>query len=51
MRRAIIAVRAKEMGLLRASKLYDVPKSTLKDNVNSEEKSVDTCLLYTSRCV
>jgi hypothetical protein len=41
MMRAIMAVRNKEMGLLRASKLYDGPKSTLKDKVNHKEQNVE----------
>ena len=31
-------VRSKEMRLMRASKLREVPKSTLKDNVNKKEQ-------------
>lgn len=41
MKRAILTVRAKEMGLLRASKHFSVPKSTLKDKVNSAEEDVN----------
>lgn len=41
MKRAIVAVRSKEMGLLRASKIYEVPKSTLKDKVNSGEADIN----------
>nr|CAI5865938.1 unnamed protein product [Callosobruchus analis] len=41
MRRAILAVRAKEMGLKRASNHFGVPKSTLKDKVNSKVKDID----------
>jgi hypothetical protein len=37
----IIAVRNKEMGLLRASKLFEVPKLTLKDKVKSKEQSIE----------
>jgi hypothetical protein len=32
--RAINAVRGKEMGLLRALKMFSVPRTTLKDYVN-----------------
>jgi hypothetical protein len=35
--RAIITVKNKEMGLLRASKVFEVPKSTLKDKVKNKE--------------
>ncbi|CAH1995719.1 unnamed protein product [Acanthoscelides obtectus] len=41
MKRAILAVRGKEMGLLRASNHFGVPKSTLKDKVNSKVKVID----------
>lgn len=41
MRRAIIAVRNKEVGLGRASKTFEVPKSTLKDKVNSGEANLN----------
>nr|CAI5859600.1 unnamed protein product [Callosobruchus analis] len=41
MRRAILAVRAKEMGLKRASNHFGVPKSTLKDKVNNKVKDID----------
>jgi hypothetical protein len=36
--RAKMFVRSKEMRLMRASKLREVPKSTLKDNVNKKEQ-------------
>jgi hypothetical protein len=39
--RAIMAVRNKKMGLLRASKLFEVPKSTLKDKVKSNEQNIE----------
>jgi hypothetical protein len=35
---AIMAVRNKEMGLLQASIVFEVPKSTLKDKVKSKEQ-------------
>lgn len=38
MMRAKMFVRSKEMRLMRASKLREVPKSTLKDNVNKKEQ-------------
>jgi hypothetical protein len=38
---AIIAVRNKEMGLLQASKVFEVPKLTLKDKVKSKEQSIE----------
>ncbi|KAJ4452263.1 hypothetical protein ANN_03781 [Periplaneta americana] len=38
---AIISVRNKVMGLQRASNTFNVPKSTLKDKVNSKEEDVD----------
>ncbi|KAJ8878463.1 hypothetical protein PR048_019041 [Dryococelus australis] len=41
MRETILTARGKEMGLSRASKMFDVPKSTLKDKVNSREEDVD----------
>lgn len=41
MKKPILAVRAKEMGLQRASKHFDVPKSTLKDKVNSGDEDID----------
>jgi hypothetical protein len=37
MANAIKAVRIKEMGLKWASKVFQVPRSTLKDKVNSKE--------------
>ncbi|KAJ4429765.1 hypothetical protein ANN_21969, partial [Periplaneta americana] len=41
MKAAIISVRNKVMGLQRASNTFNVPKSTLKDTVNSKEEDVD----------
>lgn len=41
MKRAIICVRSKDMGLQRASNYFNVPKSTLKDKVNSGEQDLD----------
>jgi ribosomal protein L13E len=41
MMRARMAVRNKEKGLLRASKLFEVPKSTLKDKVKSHEQNIE----------
>ncbi|KAJ8871963.1 hypothetical protein PR048_028303 [Dryococelus australis] len=41
MSEVILAFRGKEMGLSRASKLFDVPIFTLKDKVNSREEDVD----------
>ncbi|KAJ4435306.1 hypothetical protein ANN_17916 [Periplaneta americana] len=41
MKAAIISVRNKVMGLQRASNTFNVPKSTLKDKVNSKEEDVD----------
>ncbi|KAJ4441345.1 hypothetical protein ANN_11200 [Periplaneta americana] len=38
---AIISVRKKGMALQRASNTFSVPKSTLKDKVNSKEEDVD----------
>jgi hypothetical protein len=37
MMRAITAIRNKEMGLLRASKVFGMPKSILTDKVKSTE--------------
>jgi hypothetical protein len=39
--RAVKAVRDKEMGLLKASKMFNVPRATLKDYVNSRGKEVE----------
>jgi hypothetical protein len=39
--RAVKAVRDKEMGLLKASKMFNVPRATLKDCVNSRGKEVE----------
>jgi hypothetical protein len=41
MLRAIMAVRNKEMGLMQASKLYEVPKSTMKGKVNGKEQNTE----------
>jgi hypothetical protein len=35
-------VRNKEIGLLPASKLFEMPKSTLNGKVNSKEQSIET---------
>jgi hypothetical protein len=37
MMKAIVTARKKEMGLFRAPKIFDVPKSTLMDKVKSTE--------------
>jgi hypothetical protein len=39
--RAVKAVRDKEMGLLKASKMFNVPRETLKDYVKSRGKEVE----------
>jgi hypothetical protein len=39
--RAVKAVRDKEMGLLKASKMFTVPKASLKDYVNSRGEEVE----------
>jgi hypothetical protein len=36
--RAVKAVRGKEMGLLKASKMFSVPRATLEDYVNNRGK-------------
>jgi hypothetical protein len=41
MLRAVMAIRKKEMGLLRTSKVFEFPKSTLKDKVKSTEQGVE----------
>lgn len=38
----ITAVRNKEVGLTRASKIFEVPRSTLKDKANSGEADINT---------
>jgi hypothetical protein len=38
---SIKAVWIKEMGLKRASKVYQVPRSTLKDKGNSKDTNID----------
>lgn len=48
MRRAIEAVRAKQLGTRAAAKQYGVPRSTLKDKVNAEG-SVDPETLANSK--
>jgi hypothetical protein len=39
--RAVKAVRGKEMGLLKASKMFSVPRATLKDYVNNRGKDAE----------
>jgi hypothetical protein len=39
--RAIMAVRNKEIGLLPVSKVFEVPKSTLKDKVKNTKLSLE----------
>jgi hypothetical protein len=46
-KRAIIAVRNKEMHLLEASVLYKVPKSTLEDKI-SEEQNTEILIIIRS---
>jgi hypothetical protein len=41
MANAIKAVRCKEMGLKTASRVFEVPRSTLKDKVNSKETDIE----------
>jgi hypothetical protein len=41
---ATMAAGNKEMGLLRASKVFEVPKSTLKDKVKRTEQSIEKFL-------
>jgi hypothetical protein len=41
--RAIMAITNKEMGLLHTSKLYEVPKSTVKDKINGKNKILKNC--------
>jgi hypothetical protein len=41
MANAIRAVRSKEMGLKRASRVFEVPRSMLKDKVNSNETDIE----------
>jgi hypothetical protein len=42
--RAIKAVRGKEMGLLKASKMFSVPRATLKDYLNNRGKDAEALL-------
>jgi ribosomal protein L13E len=44
MANAIRAVRSKEMELKRASRVFEVPRSTLKDKVNNKETDVETLI-------
>jgi hypothetical protein len=39
--RTIMIIRNREMGLLRASKVFDVPESTLKHKVKSAEQGIE----------
>ena len=41
MANVIKAVRCKEMGLKTASRVFEVPRSTLKDKVNSKETDIE----------
>lgn len=41
MKKAVTAVREKKMGFLKASKSFNVPKSTLEDYVKNKEKDVE----------
>lgn len=41
MKRAVEAVRTKEMGYKKAVQLFNVPRATLKDYVKNSEKSVE----------
>jgi hypothetical protein len=41
MMREIMAVRNKEVGLLRFYKVFEVPKSTLKNEIKSTELSIE----------
>ncbi|KAJ4429063.1 hypothetical protein ANN_26063 [Periplaneta americana] len=44
MRKAVESVQKKEMGFLKASKLYQVPRSTLENYVNHKSKTIDELL-------
>lgn len=44
MKEAVTAVKKKEMGLLKASKAFNVPRSTLKDYVKKHEDELQTLL-------
>lgn len=41
MKKAVEAVRAKEMGYKKAVKLFNVPRATLKDYVKKADKSIE----------
>jgi transposase len=41
MANAVEAVKSKEMGFKEASKVFEVPRSTLKDKVNSVETDIE----------
>lgn len=44
MRKAVEAVKKKEMGFLKASRLFKVPRSTLENYVNNKGKTIDELL-------
>ena len=44
MKEAVAAVKEKKMGYLKASKFYNVPRSTLENYVNHKSKSVEDLL-------
>lgn len=44
MRKAVESVQKNEMGFLKASKLYQVPRSTLENYVNHKSKTIDELL-------
>lgn len=44
MKEAVVAVKNKEMGLLKASKTFNVPRSTLKDYVKKPMEEIETRL-------
>lgn len=44
MREAVLAVKRKEMGLLKASKTFNVPRSTIKDYVKKTEEELEKLL-------
>ena len=46
--RAIMAFRKKEMCIMRASKLGEVPKSTLKVKVNNKEQNIEKLFNFRS---
>lgn len=44
MRKAVNSVKNKEMGLLKASKIYNVPRSTLKDYVKKDSSDLENVI-------